>query len=494
MRTVTGPTDHVVIVGAGLGGLSTALRLAGAGRQVTVLERELVPGGRAGRLDVEGYHFDTGPTVLTMPDLIDDALRCVDERLEDWLDLRPVEPAYRAAFADGSRLDVMTDTDAMAAEIRAVCGARDADGYREFVAFARVLYDLEIRAFIDRNLDSPRDLLTTSLARLAALGGFRRLAPKVSSYLKDERLQRIFTFQSMYAGLSPYDALAIYAVIAYMDCVAGVWFPVGGMHAVPRALAGAAEMHGVEIRYGVDVTRVELSGQRAVAVHTRDGDRVPADVVVLNPDLPVAWRELLTAAPQPRRHAKLRYSPSCLLMLAGTTLPHGDDAHHTIHFGRAWRSTFRELVHDKTLQTDPSLLMSTPTVTDPSLAPAGRTLRHVLVPTPNLDGNIDWDKTAPRYREEILVRLEALGYSGFSDSIEVESITTPADWARRGMERGTPFAAAHSFFQTGPFRPANIAFDNVVFVGSGTQPGVGVPMVLISGRLAAERIVGAGIR
>jgi phytoene desaturase len=494
MRTVTGRTDHVVIVGAGLGGLSTALRLAGAGRQVTVLERELVPGGRAGLLEIDGYRFDTGPTVLTMPDLLADALACVDEKLDDWLDLRRVEPAYRACFADGSRLDVLTDVDAMADQIRDVCGAADADGYRRFVTFTRRLYDLEMSHFIDRNLDSALDLVTPSLARLAALGGFRRLAPKVASYLKDERLQRIFTFQSMYAGLSPYDALAIYAVIAYMDCVAGVWFPMGGMHAVPRALAGAASKHGVEVRYGVEVTRVEMAGDRAVAVQTRDGERITADVVVLNPDLPVAWRDLLPAQSRPRRLGTLNYSPSCVLMLAGSTLPDTDDAHHTIHFGKAWRSTFRELTDTKTLQTDPSLLVNTPTVTDPSLAPTGRSSRYILVPTPNLDADIDWSQVGPRYRDEIVRRLETLGYQGFGESIEVEDITTPADWSRRGMERGAPFAASHSFRQTGPFRPGNLAFDNVVFVGSGTQPGVGVPMVLISGRLAAERILGSGVR
>jgi phytoene desaturase len=494
IRTVSGPTDHVVIVGAALGGLSAALRLAGAGRRVTVLERELIPGGRAGLLEIEGYRFDTGPTVLTMPELLSDALASVEESLDDWLDLRRVEPAYRACFADGSRLDVRSDVDAMTEQIRAVCGPDDAAGYQRFVSFARRLYDLEMRHFIDRNLDSPLDLLRPSLARLAALGGFRRLAPKVASYLKDERLQRIFTFQSMYAGLSPYDALAVYAVIAYMDCVAGVWFPIGGIHAVPRALAGAASKHGVDIRYGTEVARVEMSGSRAVAVHTRDGERIPADVVVLNPDVPVAWRELLADSSPPARLSRLRYSPSCLLLLAGSTLPHGDQAHHTIHFGEAWRSTFRELVKERTLQSDPSLLVSTPTVTDPTLAPPGRSSRYVLVPTPNLDAPLDWDTIGPRYRDETVARLERLGYQGFEASIDVEAITTPADWARRGMERGSPFAAAHSFRQTGPFRPGNIAFDNVVFVGSGTQPGVGVPMVLISGRLAAERIAGPGVK
>jgi phytoene desaturase len=237
-----------------------------------------------------------------------------------------------------------------------------------------------------------------------------------------------------------------------------------------------------------------MSGSRAVAVQTRDGDRIQADVVVLNPDLPVAWRELLPSRARPRRLARQQYSPSCLLMLAGSTLPDGGQAHHTIHFGSAWRSTFRELVDDAALQTDPSFLVSTPTVTDPTLAPPGRSSHCVLVPTPNLDADLDWATAGPRYRDEIIARLEHVGYTGFGESIEVEAVTTPADWARRGMERGTPFAASHSFLQTGPFRASNLAFDNIVFVGSGTRPGVGVPMVLISGRLAAERIVGPGIR
>jgi phytoene desaturase len=489
VRTVNGPTDEIVIVGAGLGGLSTALRLAGAGRRVTVIEREAVPGGRAGLLEIGGYRFDTGPTVLTMPELIADALRCVGEELGDWLDLRRVDPAYRACFADGTQLDVVADVDGMAEQISAVIGVRDAAGYRRFVDFARRLYELERAEFIDRNLDGPLDLLRPSLARLAAMGGFRRLAPKVNSFFDDERLRRVFTFQSMYAGRSPYDALAIYAVIAYMDCVAGVWFPAGGMHAVPAALAAAAQKHGVEIRYGTTVSQVEMKGARAVAVHTTDGDRVAADVVVLNADLASAWK-LLPTGTAPRRLEKLEYSPSCALLLAGSSLATDGMAHHTIHFGQAWRGTFRELIDQRIPASDPSLLLSVPTVSDPGLAPAGKSAWYVLVPVPNLDGTTDWETTGPGYRDQIVRRLETLGYRGFGDAVTVESFTTPADWAARGMARGTPFSIAHSFGQTGPFRPSNIAFDNVVFAGTGTQPGVGVPMVLLSGRLAAERIVG----
>ncbi len=492
MRTVRGRTDSVVVVGAGLGGLSAALRLVGAGREVTVVERSTVPGGRAGVLDDRGYRFDTGPTVLTMPELVADALACVGERLEDWLDLVPLDPLYRAHYPDGSTLDVRASPEAMAAEVERVCGAAEAAGYLRFVDDVTRLYRLEMTQFIDRNLDSPLDLLQPGLARLVGMGGFRRLSTKVGQFLRDPRTQRIFSFQSMYAGLSPYDALAIYAVIAYMDTVAGVSFPRGGMQALPRALAGAAEKHGVTFRYGSAVTRVEVSGSRATGVLLEDGERIAADAVVLNPDLPVAYRELLPPSLTPAAVKRLRYSPSCFLLLAGSRATYAKTAHHNIHFGRSWRGVFRELIDEKRLMTDPSLLVTVPSRTDPALAPAGRSSYYVLAPTPNLDAPIDWDVVAARYRDEIVERLERVGYVGFGESIEVEHVTTPADWQRRGMERGAPFAASHTFGQTGPFRPSNMApgLDNVVFAGSGTQPGVGVPMVLLSGRLAAERIVG----
>ena len=482
------------MVGAGLGGLSAALRLAGAGREVTVLEREPVPGGRAGRLEVDGYCFDTGPTVLTMPDLIADALDCVGERVEDWLELRPVDPLYRAHYPDGSTLDVKSDVEEMAAEVERVCGPAEAAGYRRFVGFVSALYRAELRAFIDRNLDSPFGLLGPNLARLAALRGFGRLAPAVHRHLKDPRTRRVFSFQAMYAGLSPYDALAVYAVIAYMDSVAGVFFPVGGMHAVPRALAAAAEKHGVRIRYGTRITRVELGGDgsRATAVHTADGERVETDAVVLNSDLPTAYRELLPARVAPRRLGRLRYSPSCVVLHAGSTASYPRTMHHNIHFGRAWKRTFDELIREGRLMSDPSLLVTNPTRSDPMLAPAGRQTYYVLAPAPHLGAEIDWSVTGPRYRDELVATLEARGYVGLGAGIEVERLVTPADWAASGLAMGTPFAAAHTFAQTGPFRPPTLprGLANVVFTGSGTQPGVGVPMVLLSGRLAAERITG----
>ncbi|MFB7719819.1 phytoene desaturase family protein [Nocardia sp. NPDC056100] len=488
MRQVRGSTDHVVIVGAGLGGLAAALHLVAAGRRVTICEAEAIPGGRAGQWKRAGYRIDTGPAVLTMPELLSDALAGVGERLEDWLPLQRLDPAYRAFFADGSRLDIRDTSEGTEEEIRRVCGAREAAGYRRFERFSTRMYKYQFNSFIDRNYDSPLGALAPDLARLIAAGGLRKLAPKTASYFRDSRTRKIFTFQAMYAGLAPTEALALYSVISYMDCVAGVWFPTGGMHAVPQALAAVAEKHGVRIEYNTRISRVEMAGQRATAVITEAGERIAADVVVLNPDLPLAYRDLL--GHEPARLRRLRYSPSCVLLLNGSTRAYPELAHHNIHFGTEWERTFHELMVQGKVPTDPSFFVARPTASDPALAPDGKSIYYVLFPVPNDTSGIDWQRRTASYREEIGRVLDARGYPGFDAAVEVEDVVTPQQWRERGFAAGTPFSAAHTFGQTGPFRPGNLYGENVVFTGCGTHPGVGVPMVLISGRLAADRIVG----
>jgi phytoene desaturase len=494
VRTVQGPTDRVVVVGAGLGGLSAALHLAGAGREVTVVERESVPGGRCGLIADGGYRFDTGPTVLTMPDLVAQPLRAVGEDLDSWLRLHRLDPAYRARFADGSTIDVRADVGDMADEIRRVCGSRDADGWLRYVQFLRELYRIAMPHFIERNLDSPLQLVNGPLARLVALGGFRRLSRKVAHYVQDERLRRLFSFQAMYAGLAPAQALAIYAVITYMDCVAGVYFPEGGMHAVPRALAGAAAKHGVRLRYDTTVTSIDVVNGRARGVLTSTGERIAADAVVVNADLPTAYAQLLPGSTPPWRVRRLRYSPSAVVLHAGSTAEFDGLAHHTIDFGTAWDETFAEIIDRGEVMSDPSFLLTNPTRTDPSLAPTGRHTYYALFPAPNTRGRVDWVGQRARYRDHVLETLEKRGYAGFEAGLETEHLVTPADWAAQGLAAGAPFAAAHTFGQTGPFRPATLdrRVPNLVFCGSNTQPGVGVPMVLVSGRLAAQRITGRG--
>ncbi|MDQ0792574.1 phytoene desaturase [Streptomyces sp. B1I3] len=495
MLTVDGKTDHVVVVGAGLAGLSAALHLLGAGRRVTVVEREGLPGGRAGRLDLAGYRIDTGPTVLTMPGLVEDAFAAVGHSLRDRLELIPLHPAYVARFADGSHLDVHTEAGAMEAAVEQFAGAREAAGYRGLRAWLERIYHVQMRRFIDINFDSPLQLLHPDLARLAALGGFGRLDARIGHFVKDERLRRVFSFQALYAGVPPARALAAYAVIAYMDTVAGVYFPRGGMHALPRALAASAAEAGARFLHGQTVTRLERSGDRITAVVT-DQDRIPCDAVVLTPDLPLAYRLL---GRRPLRPLALRHAPSAVVLHAGTDRTWAGLGHHTLSFGAAWKRTFHELTRAGTLMTDPSLLVTRPTATDPGLAPPGRHLHYILAPCPNTDIGPDvraWGELAPRYRDSLLTVLEQRGLTGIGSAIEEECLVTPVDWTAQGHAAGTPFSVAHTFPQTGPFRPRNLVrgIRNAVLAGCGTTPGVGVPTVLISGKLAAQRITGLRTR
>ncbi|BBX66115.1 phytoene dehydrogenase [Mycobacterium saskatchewanense] len=490
MRTIGGRSDRVVVVGAGLAGLAAALHLAGRGREVTVVERYPWPGGRAGRLDVDGYRVDTGPTVLTMPDIIDDAFAAVGESRSDRLELLPVDPAYRAVFADGSAIDVHSDAERMTAAIEQFAGFGQAAGYRRLREWLGRLYRIEFDGFIAANFDSPLSMLTPQLARLAAIGGFRKWERMVQRHISDERLQRVFTFQSLYAGVAPRDALAVYAVIAYMDTISGVVFPRGGVRALPDALAAAAIDAGVTFRYGAAVTGLERVGGRVNAVRTDRSERIECDAVVLTTELPQTYALL---GRRPRRVLPLRVSPSAVVAHVGCRAVAPETAHHTILFGDAWDQTFTDIVRDGRLMRDPSLLVTRPTASDPTLAPAGRDLLYVLAPAPNLArGTVDWAAVRGAYTDDMIDHVTERLLPGLRDDATVLDVVTPADWARQGMAAGSPFALAHTFAQTGPFRPANMVrgIDNAVLAGSSTVPGVGVPTALISGRLAADRITG----
>ncbi|SDC07247.1 phytoene desaturase [Raineyella antarctica] len=482
----------VIVVGAGLAGLSAAAHLRKDGNEVVVVEREATPGGRSGRMERDGFTFDTGPTVLTMVDLVREPFTALGARMEDHLDLQVLDPAYRARYADGSTLHVRHGHQAMRAEIEAQSGPADAAAFDDFVDWLRALYAVEMPHFIETNFDSPLDLLRHPLAaaELLRLRGFGRLGPEIRRRFRDDRLHRLFSFQAMYAGLAPDQALALYAVITYMDSVEGVYFPAGGMRAVPQAMTAAAEAAGVTFRFGESVAALDRGTDgRVTGVTLEGGERLAADAVVVTLDLPTAYSRLLPDLTPPRAVRKGSYSPSALVWHLGVRgTPGPEVAHHNIHFGQQWSEAFHDLLKRGTAMADPSRFVCVPSLHDATAAPEGCSTMYVLEPVPNLQvGRLDWALEGPRLRDRLHGFLAAEGYP---IDIVTEELVTPVDWRDQGMAAGTPFALAHTFPQTGPFRPPNVdrRVPGLVFAGSGTVPGVGVPMVLISGRLAAQRV------
>lgn len=478
----------VIVIGAGIAGLSAACHLIGQGHRVVVVEREDGPGGRGLRVEQDGFTFDLGPTVMTMPELLDEPLRAAGSSQEEAVPMRRLDPAYRGLFADGSELLVRDSVEKTAAEVAGLAGEDDAQAFRDLAVVLRELYELEMPHFIDANFDSPLDLLRhpVAAAKLLRMGAFGRLETVINSRVTDERLRRMLSFQALYAGLSPTEALGVYAVITYMDTMHGVYLPDGGMGAIPAGMARVVEQQAT-IHYGTAVTGLLRRADGSVAGVETDGGPIAADAVVCTLDVPTAYRVLLPDLPLPATLRRPVYSPSAVVWHLGVRgdLPEGV-AHHNIHFGEAWEGCFDDLTAGR-LMADPARLVTVQTVGEPELAPDGAHTLYVLEPVPNLDGDVDWAVERAPMRERLLAFLERAGYP---TDIVTERLVTPVEWEELGMAAGTPFALSHLFRQTGPFRPANREkrVPGLFFAGSSTVPGVGVPMVLISGKLAAQRV------
>lgn len=487
---------HVVIIGAGLSGLSAAARLRARGFDVTVVEASSSPGGLVRTETIDGHRFDTGATILTMPELIVDPLTELGLPAEEVLGrlaLRPVDPGYVMNYADGTTLRMPNDPDRIPAAVADAFGPAAARGTDELLRWLRDVYDAEFEVFIDRNYGGIRDLAgprtrsaATELVRLNALRG---LTGAVGGFVADERVQRAFTFQALYAGVPPHRARAIYAIIADMDIGRGLSAPAGGMGRVGEVFAEALASAGVTIRYGSRARALTCSGSRVSGV-VIDGETLPADAVIATTERDRV-AELL-GRPARRR---LRYSPSAVVahgLLPVGTADRWSAGHHTLDFGRAWTQTFAEITgRPGRPMSDGSFLITRGAVSDPEVfVHDGLESVSVLAPTPNLESApLDWNVIAEPYVAEVLGTLERRGYPGI-DRLQVLRVDHPRTWLRAGLPAGTPFSAAHTVTQTGPLRTRNTwpGVDNLFLAGSATVPGVGIPPVLISGGLAAQRV------
>ena len=470
---------HIVIVGAGLGGLAAALRLAHQGCRVTVLEKTNQVGGRNRRVRVGDSDFDAGPTLVMMLDPFRKLFADVGERLEDRLDLTLCDPGYRAFFSDGSQIDTTIDQPKMRNRISNI-SLHDANAYPRLLKQLKSLYEDSIPNFVEKNFYSPVDFFGPGqLARVIRHRMLGNLGRRIGRTFDDPRIQMLFSFQTMYLGLSPFQAPWVYATLAYMEFGEGIWYPRGGVVGISEAIADAACERGAVIRMEAPVARIE--GTSAIL---ESGEIVDADAILCNADLPYAEHVLIG---QPMKSRRNSCSAFVLYVDYGGVLP--ELLHHNVFFSGDFRHNLNQIFKRDEVPSDPSFYVAISSKTDPARSAIGHSNLMVLVPCPNLAH--PWtDVDSNQIREVVFDRLSR-ECSFDPKFIRGMSASTPHDWQNDlNLNMGAAFGLSHHFLQSAYFRPGNRNRQNrnVYFVGASTTPGNGMPMVLISADLVVQRM------
>lgn len=486
---------EAVVIGAGLGGLAAAARLAGAGFRVTVFEKNTVPGGRCGRLEAGPYRFDTGATLYLMPYVFEELFNALDTRVADHLALERVVPTYRIRFQDGSQLDLTPDLVQLREQLEAIEDGAFAAALR-FMATGALYHTVSLERFVGRNFRRWNEYFgLPNLPLLIRAGALQSHLKLVRRHFRDPRLQAAFSFQSMYLGLSPLEAMATYALLQYTELCEGVWFPRGGVYEVIRALCNVAEGLGVTIEVGAAVSSISVAGSRADGCVLEDGRKVRADVIVANADLPYAYTRLLPWSRDAARLGRKRYTSSALIFCWGLTGGRSPALlHHNVFVAdQQYRASFDRIFRDHTLPDEPSFYVCAPSRTDPSMAPPHGDSLMVLVPVGCLDDRSqqDWPALEARARRTVQAKLAKVGLD-VSRQLAFEACWGPREYERLyNLHRGSAFGLSHSLGQVGYLRPHNRhrRYRNLYFVGASTHPGTGLPLVLMSAKLVTERIL-----
>lgn len=495
---MTAPTAHVVVVGAGLGGLAAAIRLQAAGHTVTLLEKRPMVGGRAGQIREAGYTFDTGPSIITAPDLLADLWAAAGADLRADVSLVPLSPYYRIYFGDGRFFDYGGPPEQVAEQIRKFAPA-DQQGYERFLDRSGDIYQ---RAFQDL-AGQPFHRLRTFLRvvpELLRLNAASSVYSFVSRYLKHPYLRMAFSFHPLFIGGNPFRASLIYAIVPFLERKGGVHFTMGGTYALVAAMGALFERLGGQVRTSSAGQEVLVDGVgQAVGVRLVSGACLTADAVVLNADVANAYMSLVPARYRRRMtDRRLRgygYSMSCFLLYLGLNRQYDKLLHHTIVMSDRYRGLIGDIFDGQGLPPDFSLYLHAPSKSDPSMAPPGGESLYVLAPVPHLGHGIDWQHEAGPLRDRIVQFLEHdFGLEGLSSAIQVEHRYTPLDF-RDDLSSylGSAFSIEPTLLQSAWLRPHNMSEDvaNLYLVGAGTHPGAGLPGVLLSARITAKLVTEA---
>jgi diapolycopene oxygenase len=486
------------IIGGGLGGLAAACTLAARGHKVTLFERNDWLGGKAALLEDQGYRFDMGPTILTMPRVLGRIFAEAGRNLADCLELVRLDPQWRCFYDDGSVLDLTEDRDRMRQTLSAFAQG-DAQGYEDFLTVSKRLADVSDRFFFWKSVEDLRDTMNlrsnmslSTLQDVLALRMHRTVAGQVRRNVSDPRVAQMLEHFIQYVGSSPFASPAVLCGIAQMQVGEGVWYPMGGTRAVPLALQSLAEGLGVEIRTGVDVARIETTGGRATALVTSSGERIPFDRIVSNMDSVRTYRELVggEAWADFQKGRKREAACSGVVLYLGLDRAYDHLAHHNFVFSRDAKEEFAAIYDAGEPAPDPTAYIAAPARTEPGVAPEGGEALYILVHTPYLRDRHDWAEMLPHYRRTILDKLaRTAGMEDLEERIVVEHTLTPQDIHERyKVLDGAIYGLASHGRVLGAFKPGNRSrqVEGLYLAGGSAHPGPGMPMALMSGWIAAD--------
>jgi phytoene desaturase len=490
------------VIGGGLGGLAAACTLAARGHKVTLFERNSWLGGKAAQLHEAGFRFDMGPTIITIPSILRRIFTEAGRRMEDYLDLVRLDPQWRCFFADGSHLDLVEDPDSMAANLERFSPAsQSGEGYLEFMALSRRLNEISQRFFFDKPIGGLRDMFSFKtafdpavLGDVLAMRMGRSVASTVRKFNPDPRVAQMIDHYTQYVGSSPYGSPAVLCGIAHMQSEGGIWYPMGGTRAVPLALERLARELGVEIKVDTAVTKILAREGKVTAVRTSCNQEIRVAAVVSNSDSVRTHRELLAPAEAEPFVRRRTYEPACsgVVLYLGLNKRYDHLAHHDFVFSRDPHEEFDWIYRKGEPAPDPTCYLAATARTDPTSAPPGGEALYVLVHTPYLRPHHDWKKMFPGYRKIILEKLKQTGgMEDLESRIVFESALTPQDIHERYhvLDGAIYGLASHGKF-LGAFKPSNRSPDlqGLYLAGGSAHPGPGMPMVLMSGWIAADAL------
>ena len=487
-------SKRVLIIGAGPGGLASAMLLAKAGLDVTLIEKQPHVGGRTSVLEGDGYRFDLGPTFFLYPQILEEIFAAVGRDLHREVPMKKLDPQYRLVFGAGGELNATPDIERMVAEIAKIAPG-DAPQFRRFMDYNRVKLEKFAPCLQSPFLGWTSLLQMRLLAVLPYLKPWKSLHAELAGYFKDPRLQLAFTFQSKYLGMSPFQCPSLFSILSFLEYENGVWHPMGGCNALSTGMARVATELGVKIRLNEPVEEVLFQGRRAVGVRTPTGEH-RADAVVVNADFGHAMTKLVPNRLRRRwtdaTVAKKKFSCSTFMLYLGIEGRYDQLAHHNIFVTKNYRQNLDEIEKKHVLTEDPSFYVQNASVTDPTLAPAGHSTLYVLLPVSHQHSNIDWSKERERYRQVALRQMAKLGFDDIEKRIRFERVVTPVDWENKvGIYKGATFNLAHNLGQMLHLRPQNRfeEFERMYLVGGGTHPGSGLPVIFESAKISSRLLL-----